>query len=124
MGNVNPGIYFSVSGAFLTASRISSGICRDSSVEEYTTYVRETHQVATFEATSHPSEQREILERITVEGSRYNQHKPLLAALNTLLDCLGLNVVTTPNEGTGAFSYLISFRHRVGFDTAGLELCH
>jgi len=99
-----------------TATRIAD------SDAAYAAHVQETVLQANFDPADLPESQREILETITDGGGRYNETRPLSAALTSVLDRLGLSGMTTPEEGSVAFSEDVFFRYREGYHRAQVEI--
>lgn len=85
-------------------------------------HVQESVLQATFDPDALPEAQREILETITKGGGRYNETVPLSEALTAVLDRLGLSDMTTPEEGSVAFSEDVYFRYREDYNRAQLEI--
>ncbi len=88
----------------------------------YADHVRDTVLQATFDPAALPEAQLEILETITRGGGRYNETVPLSEAYTSVLDRLGLSEMTTPEEGSIAFSEDVFFRYREGYNRAQLEI--
>jgi hypothetical protein len=92
------------------------------SAEAYAGYVRDRHLGATFERSSLPASQREILDAITRGGGRYEERAPLSRAMQTILKRLGLGAVETPEPKRVSFSEDVYFRYRDGYFAAQLEI--
>lgn len=99
-----------------TATRVAD------SDTEYANYVQETVQEASFERASLSSAKREILDTVTAGGGRYNEELPLSEALESILARLGLAGMTTPEDGTVAFSDDVYFQYRDSYSQAQLEI--
>lgn len=92
------------------------------SADGFASYLRETYLEATFDRGALPEAQREILDRITRGGGRYQEHAPLSDALQAVLERLGLADVETPESDSVGFSNEVYFRYEGSNYRAQLEI--